>query len=364
MQSDRPAEFVPARNFGGTIDLLLTAAPGLAAGGPHFALDGGPKFPSGLTMGIEALGIDANGYRPLRVTVGTVPPNTPLTYDRQVRVVLGLHDFRAQKVAEVSQVIELPEGSSSVTATILVPQKTAWTSLSVKTFEGGEKLDDLSHDWPRLAQYQRLGLDRSSPAPCSSSTPKFPPALIAITRFRPMSPMPSTLPHPRCPTFGRCSVFFQIIKTTRGSRFRGPVASRSRQCRKRIRRGQCVAESDGHGPLNHDRCPLAHRHDLAGRIASSAGSSSANTMSLSISLADLQQLAATQPKQCAALRDWLSTGPLLIVYGAGQRFDKLPQIEKLLQLAPISQDDPPIPELRGWTPAQAEFAIRQCDDAF
>ena len=51
-----------------------------------------------------------------------------------------------------------------------------------------------------------------------------------------------------------------------------------------------------------------------------------------ISLADLKQLAAKQPKGLAALRDWLSSGPLLIVYGAGNRFENLQQIENLLQV--------------------------------
>jgi hypothetical protein len=353
MQSDRPLNSFLMATWAGLSVFILTAAPGLTAGGPHFALDGGPKFPSGLAMGIEALGIDANGYRPLLVTVGTVPLNTPLIYDRQVRVVLGLHDFRSQKVAEVSQVIELPEGSSSVTATILVPQKTAWTSLSAKTFEGGEKLVDLSHTglgWPNTngwdwteARPALLFIDSKVPARAdrhnavqayesnaidtsTSTLPDVRPLLSLFpdnqnnTRFAIPRPGGRAAPGSAASAFAAASASPKVTDTV----LLTMIDARSRT----------AMISPGELP---QRWIELSQYDVA-----------------IISLADLQQLAANEPKQCAALRDWLSTGPLLIVYGAGQRFERLPQLEKLLQLSPIPQNDPPIPALRGWTPPKLD----------
>src|SRR5207248_764934 len=45
-----------------------------------------------------------------------------------------------------------------------------------------------------------------------------------------------------------------------------------------------------------------------------------------ISLADLARMAKSHAEQLAALRDWLSTGPVLIVYGAGSDYADLPQL--------------------------------------
>src|SRR5437764_632447 len=77
--------------------IVLSSVASYAAGGHDFVLPFGPKHPSGLTLHVDGRGIDATGYRPVRVTVATWPPNKPLTADRQVRVALGFYGFDSRK---------------------------------------------------------------------------------------------------------------------------------------------------------------------------------------------------------------------------------------------------------------------------
>jgi hypothetical protein len=66
-----------------------------------------------------------------------------------------------------------------------------------------------------------------------------------------------------------------------------------------------------------------------------------------ISVRELSELAKQRPKQLAALRDWLSTGTLLITYGAGEGFSQLSEIEKQLGLRSLAATATS-PALRGW----------------
>src|SRR5687767_8386165 len=68
--------------------LLGMAASALAANGMQIVLPmGGVKNWSGLAIQIDGRGVDANGYRPVKITVRTNPPKA-LTADRQIRIVL------------------------------------------------------------------------------------------------------------------------------------------------------------------------------------------------------------------------------------------------------------------------------------
>src|SRR5437868_30230 len=96
------------------VTLLAWSAAAHAVEGPYFKLPIGPKYKSGLTLYVDGRGIDAIGYRPIRVTVATWPVGKPVKADRQVRVVLGCYSQDYRRVHSVSQVIELPEGSASV----------------------------------------------------------------------------------------------------------------------------------------------------------------------------------------------------------------------------------------------------------
>jgi hypothetical protein len=66
-----------------------------------------------------------------------------------------------------------------------------------------------------------------------------------------------------------------------------------------------------------------------------------------ISFNDLKSMATSQPKQFAAVRDWLSTGPALMVYGVGEKYASLQELESLLELLPLRPHSS-APAFRGW----------------
>ena len=116
-----------------------------AGSGPLFSLPQvGVKNKSGLIISLDGRGVEGNGYRPVRVEVTPWPPK-PLTADRQIRIVIKPNSYNASSTPQVSQVIDLPEGSTQVEAILSVPQSALWYSMSIETYEGGEKLEDLSH---------------------------------------------------------------------------------------------------------------------------------------------------------------------------------------------------------------------------
>ncbi|HMC10339.1 MAG TPA: hypothetical protein VKH44_03580, partial [Pirellulaceae bacterium] len=316
--------------------VVLSSAAAHAAGGHDFVLPLGPKHPSGLTLHVDGRGIDATGYRPVRVTVATWPPNKPLTADRQVRLVLDFHGYGGRK-SQISQVIELPEGSASVTATVLVPQLGPFNSISIDTFEGGEKLKDLSSDslgWPNTSggnwtearpallfidlhappRGERLAVVKAFEANASDASPTH--ALPDVRQLLSLLPDLDNSRVPRVPpTASIPSTTSQISDTA----LLTILAARSR------------AEMIPPAELP-ERWIEISQYDVA-----------------TISLADLKSMAFNHPRQLAALLGWLSTGPLLIVYGAGQNYAHLPEIENLLKL-PAFAPDPTLSSLRGWTP--------------
>ncbi|MEW4455823.1 hypothetical protein AB1L30_24355 [Bremerella sp. JC817] len=101
---------------------------------------------SGLTLSVDNRWIDGSGYRPVRVTISTAD-GKPTPADRRLRVSLQpqFTYYRAeQPFPLVTQEIKLPQGESSVTETVLIPQHFRWESLRVNTSESGAMLPELS----------------------------------------------------------------------------------------------------------------------------------------------------------------------------------------------------------------------------
>jgi hypothetical protein len=309
---------------------LAAARGALASGGPLFSLPAmGTKNKSGLVISFDGRGVEGNGYRPLRVDVTTWPP-VPLTADRQIRVVLKPQAYNAANTPQVSQIIDLPEGSTSVQATISMPQSALWYSMAVETYEDGEKLEDLSQRYMGWANTNYWDWTEDRPTMLFID-PQVPPraardSLVAGFRTG-TDPMTYDLPDVR-------ELVHLFPEANRGGMPTTPVTAGTNK------------------PT--DVMLLSQVGDM-GRVEMLAPSELPERWLdlsqydiITIKLGDLQQLAQQQPKAFAALREWLSTGPLLNVYDVGTNFERLAELEKLLQLPPLLTDDSQ-PEQRGWT---------------
>jgi hypothetical protein len=317
--------------FGFAAVTRLEAAPDY-----RFALPTGTKNPSGLVLTIHDRGIDANGYRPIEIEVAPRPVK-PLVADRQVRVVLEFNRNGSQNTTQVSQVIELPEGSSGETVTVLVPQTCGWSQLSVRTYEGGEKLLDLSQDylgWPNTlgwswteARPAILFIDSNVPAPSAGQ--------LAIQNLQAngVDPAPTyTLPDVR-PLLANFPDFNQPVARPGA----GPVTT-----------------ANFTAPQISDTALLTliwsrSRTEMVGFEELRPGWLEMSQYDVVvISLEDLQKLAMAEKKRFAALRDWLSTGPLLVVYGVGEDYSRLAELERLLELPKLAVQEGSAEHLSGW----------------
>jgi hypothetical protein len=334
--------------------MLFVPVVASAAGGFHYALPLGVKNPSGLIMRIDGHGVEANGYRPIVIEV-TPRGNKPLPADRQLRVVLSLSRYGSDNTAKVSQIIELPEGSTSVKATVLVPQMVAWSALAVETFEGGEKHKDLSNEnfrWPNTNGWQwtearpaLLFIDSRVPPRPERET------IVQAFQTRGADPGSHKLPdvRPILDIFPDLSAPAGVAYTWRG----GPAIATPKP------------------PKAQPAAPAGAITDVA-LLALIAGRSRTEMLPPAelpsrwiemsqydvavVSLADLALMAKNQPAQLAALRAWVSTGPVLVVYGVGDKFGRLDEVEKLLELTPLEADEDLL-DLRGWTLPDPQLSI-------
>jgi len=307
--------------------VICCAAAALAGNGMQIGLPvGAIKNKSGLHLTIDGRGVDANGYRPVKIQVTPWPPK-PLVADRQIRVVIKPHTYAGVSSPEVSQVIELPEGSITTTAVFSMPQTSMWHGIEVKTFEGGQLWEDLSNRhlaWSRT-NYWDWSEARPTMLFIDSDVPPQPGRDAAINSYRTTGADPA--PTHDLPDVRTLVWLFPDPNNTAGS----PQAA-----------GTTAPAINA--PRATDVMLLSQINDLPRIEMLAPAELPEKWIDLSqydvaaISLADLQSLAENEPARLAALRDWVSTGPLLVVYGVGNDFEQLTAAEKLLALPPLAPE--------------------------
>jgi hypothetical protein len=324
---------------------LAACGTAAAAGGHLFSLPLTPKNPSGLTLKIDARGIDANGYRPLFIEIAPTS-GKPLVADRQLRFVLAFSKYGSNSLAQIQQIIELPEGSTVVKATVLVPQSASWTNLQIETYEGGEMLLDLSQENLRYANSNGWSWTEARPSLLFIDS-HVPPlvqreAAIQALQTTGADPAPTfTLPDVRpllkmFPDIGGPSGMGSMRRGPRGGPVPNPAPAAS---------GTQISDTALLSLIGgRSRTDMIGPAELPTRWIELSQFDVA-----AISLADLQLVAKTHAPQLAALRDWLATGPVLIVSGVGQEYEHLANLEKLLDLPPLPKHHASTGELRYWT---------------
>ena len=95
---------------------------------------------SGLQVTMEAQWIQTGGYFPIKITVQST--TGPVTADRVL--LIELVPRYGGNASKVSQVVEIPEGSTSAEVMVLTPQSDMSFFYTVDVWEDGEKIKDLS----------------------------------------------------------------------------------------------------------------------------------------------------------------------------------------------------------------------------
>ncbi len=314
---------------------MLTSAPSLARNGGVVQLPvAGVKMKNGLNLEIDSRGSESTGYQPIRVKFSNAPL-VPSKYDRQVRITLGgVYGNGVYGRLKVSQVVEIPEGSTSGEAVIAVPRDVHgkyYVSLEVR--EGGQRLEDLCSEFLMLNNRGGWGggdetfpslLFVSSSVPNRDDRDKLVNAAAAQVQEK-------------NPTYSLPDVRNAVNAIHDGNN--ANIGSASGQ----------ISDRSLLTLLENSAClDLMPPQELPERWIdlSTYGV-------IFISRGDLQKLAKDSPRRKAALQDWLAEGCVLVVYDAGDEYQHLAAIEKLLELPPQERAEKKGVPYRDWLPASA-----------
>lgn len=293
--------------------LLLVPAAQAATGGTTTLPLPQPPPPPGkkvkpnlraMTITIDTTWAECNGYRPVRFII---KPTPPLVADRTLTLKIEPRGWTGgQPRITMTQDVEVPAGATSVTAVMAVPQLEAWNSFSFDVLDDGVPAPELSVPMHRLTINTNNNLwgDGASPTMLLLGAPK-----LANNAFVPFSrTMESAVPiglQPTTITSGAATL------PVGGGKFAGITG-------------------------------IPSHADLPTRWIDYSGLDI-----VYVELPELEQFIQEFPEQWKAIREWLSTGGNLWVGGVGKRWQRVEQLEMLLELpVPIASemDDP-----RGWT---------------
>jgi len=136
-----------------------------------------PLRGAGLDVTLDTRWVDMPGYRPVGITV---TPTTPNLTERTLSVELLIRrNYSNDYDLRVAQNIEIPAGSDSVETILSVPHHLMWTSYQFNVFENGKVPKGLSLPW--------WGIGNSSDRFGESM-----PAILVVDAERPSTERPST----------------------------------------------------------------------------------------------------------------------------------------------------------------------------
>lgn len=309
----------------------------------------GNKIRHGARLEIETRWPLGSGYRPVKVTVVNMPAGKT-KFDRDFRVCLTpAVYYNAPATVRTEAIIEMPEGSTEGSAWISVPQTIQWTNLAIEVYEGGEKIPELSIDsiglssmgsryWAgRVAEWEAiptvLFIDADTPD--------------AATRQRMLTP--GAIPPVNTYALPNLHWWANIAPQPHLGMIVMPIKAESRDNLPARQADLDVLRTIE----NIDTIEILPPNELPDRWRDYS-----SLDLIVISLPDLEELTRDYPQRWEAIRRWVGTGPTLVVYDVGKKFQRLEALDKLLGGAP-DRDERPADELAdhpGWTHAKREHA--------
>jgi hypothetical protein len=281
-----------------------------ASGGPNYLPTGPlpgqkPPKPSGLSLTIDSGWLAGNGYRPVRITIA---PLTPLTADRTLMIRISPFEtwnyYQHNADLGVTQQFDIPAQSNGISGTIAVPQYGPWGRLKLDVFEDGEPVEDLSREDVYL----------NAEASALNGTTSINGVSNAVNIGR----SPSVLQIGGSDDQGNLSAFFQI-----------GFSPWSWLCVETQNASSALTAASILQLAAQPQLPSIA--DLPERWLDHSG-----VDIFFIPFPKLQELIAKQPRRWAAIRFAVAAGANLWVYDVGDRFERLAELEKAVDLYPDS----------------------------
>ncbi|MEX0678633.1 MAG: hypothetical protein WD063_16250 [Pirellulales bacterium] len=279
---------------------LLGACVRVAVGGSGtiITLPLGPKpTVNGLRLSVDCRWAHGYGYRPVRVDVSCTPPAAA---DRTLAVELSIATWLPdEEFVTVATDIEIPAGSAGVSRVVSVPQLNAAQFFTIRVWEDGSPVKDLSVEHQSINRGGFWGRGADAPRILFVA----PPGPIDVSQFS----------------------------------FLGPLTPFGQQ--------QGIGQ-----PADAATFDQRTTADLVEDWINYSGLDL-----VFVSLADVRDLAANRPGVWQALRAWARSGGNLCVFGAGGDWRGLEEIEQLLG-CPATDKEAAAP-YRGWlAPSRDVFA--------
>jgi hypothetical protein len=312
--------------------LSETSPQALAGDGGEFSLpQPGKKIKSGFHVHVDTRGIAGPGYHPVRITI---QPLRPTTRDRTLRFHLYPNSWSRQNLTrEVEQVIEIPEGSASAQATILVPQDQVLNFLRIDVYEDGDLLEDVSMEnanqtLRRNNNYHEMSEAYPGILLIDSDAPRIAVQSQAIGQLKAKGRIAK--PTHELPDIRTLATWIQPNQSPEITEIQQLVISNSDELQR---------SSDLEILEFVNAVPKIEVMPADDVPDSWLGLTS--TDMIVVSLGDLESLVAQQPKQWDAIRRCVTTGQTLVVYGVGNEFERLNRLDALLDFESGNDDDGP-----------------------
>lgn len=282
----------------------------------------------GLRLSVDTQWVDASGYRDVRIALSTVR-NMPSPRDRQLRIEISPNSYGPGNREIITRgFIELPQGSTSVTSHLLVPQSQPWHQVRVDVYEGGSEWEELSG---RVSMTNSVGDQWSEAVP----------TVLVID---------AAAPSPRV----------RSDRLARFNRNRNAIPVTKQLCD--IRGLESLVNRGMFHPGSAPEDPPRDM-ELLRRISSTPRLEMLPPQELSekwqaltccdfvfISLDDLATMGERHRGQFQAVVAWVAGGGNLLVFDAGDDYARLPDLETLLQVSPKT-DGKSFADA-GWQPPQ------------
>ena len=304
----------------------------------------GKKVTTGLSLQIDAEWVDGNGYRPMTVSISPLGGGAAPA-DRILEVTIRPRSQQWGVVMpSVSTSVTLEQGQTVGEKTIGVPQFQSIGSIEIETYEDGRQCDDLSDSvgfaWNAVSGWSEAAptiLFIDSDVPLSSRSARI--GVTPTTTSDKKDKKPERLPDIR-----RLALLFMTQNSGNNVAVAGLDPSEDIDDRGLLSLANFFNRIDFVHP---DRLPTEWVQLTSIDL-------------MFVSMSDLHSL-SRKSETWEALRTWLSTGPTLCVYGVGEDFRGISELEQLFELhsgdsasSGVSSDEL---RQRGWrAPRTAEYA--------
>ena len=279
-----------------------------------------PPKPSGLSISIDTSWVACNGYRPVRIKI---TPAAPVAADRTLMIRLSPMEtsrYYYPRGADlgVTQQFDIPAQSGGVSGTIAVPQYSPWALLKLDVFEDGEPVEELSREDVYVNSEGN--------------------AVNAVYSINGAS---------NAVNVGRAPAILQIGGS--GSDTNGHISSLLQLGFSPWSWLAVETEAIGSSPIYAQIMQAATPSQLSQimQLAIQSRLSSAADLPqrwidysgvdvFLIRFPKLQSLIEKQPRQWAAIRSAVAAGANLWVYDVGDRYERLAELERLIDLSPAT----------------------------